>query len=145
MNNRVVCESCDSWESDHCCIGVLHDCKIIVKPMVYDHIAPVIIVVPNEHAPLWKLSEVSVLNMHKATAAVADVFIAQNQFPNFFTGGNINNAKYGLAGVHAHVHIEPRVKEDPAYNTFPAHQNKKMLSPEELNHYKQLWKTYLKL
>jgi diadenosine tetraphosphate (Ap4A) HIT family hydrolase len=145
MSTDIVCESCAPWDSDHCCIGVLYDCKIIVKSMIYDHIAPVIIIVPNEHAPMWKLSEASVLNMHRAVAAVSDVFIAQDQFPNFFTGGNINNAKYGLPGVHAHVHIEPRVKDDPAYNTFPAHLNKKMLLEEELNHYKQLWKKYLNL
>ena len=126
LPNNIVCESCDPWNEDNCCVGLLHNCKIIVKPMVYDHISPVIIVVPLEHSPIWRLSPEAVLDMHKATNAVSEVFLNKGQFPNFFTGGNINNAKYGIDGVHAHVHIEPRVKEDPQYNTFPQHNNKKL-------------------
>lgn len=139
----IVCESCDPWSTDECCVGLLNNCKVIVKPMVYDYIEPVIIVVPIEHAPLWQLSSQALLDMHKTVSQVSAVFVSQGKFPNFFTGGNINNAKYGLPGVHAHVHVEPRETEDPAYNTFPAHVNKRFLSGEEIEAYKAKWKVLL--
>ncbi len=113
--------------------------------MVYDYISPVIIVVPLEHQPIWQLSEKTALNLNKAVRQVAEVFIRQGKFPNFFTGGNINNAKYGLSGVHAHVHIEPREMGDPSYPTFPAHANKRMLTKSELDAVKQEWKILLNL
>ncbi len=141
----IICESCDPWAQDPCCVGVLHDCKIIIKPMVYDHMAPIIIIVPLEHKPIWELNTASIMNLHLAMKDVCNILIQRGQFPNLFTGGNINNAKYGLQGVHAHIHIEPRVKEDPAYNTFPQHTNKRMLSNDEIDVLKQEWKLLLKL
>lgn len=141
----VLCESCESADKDTCCIGIYNNCKIIIKPMVYDYIEPIIIIVPmREHAPIWELSPEAIIELNKTTSLVAKIFIDKfDMFPNFFTGGNINNAKYGLQGVHAHIHIEPRVKGDPDYNTFPGHKNKRFLSEEEINRYKQQWKSLI--
>ena len=145
-DHKIICESCDPWEKDVCCAGIKYGCKIIIKPMIYDNMPVVIIIVPEkEHKPFWELSEISVLNMHKVVQEVSNVLINRGQFPNFFTGGNINYAKYGLKGVHAHIHIEARVKEDPAYNTFPTHLNRKMLNPDEIDTLKKEWKLALSL
>jgi diadenosine tetraphosphate (Ap4A) HIT family hydrolase len=143
----IHCEACTPVENDKCCVGVLHNCKIVVKPSVYDYISPTIIVSPlYEHKPYWELSSSAVLDMHAASSAVAQVFLKKlGLFPNFFVGGNINNAKYGLQGVHAHVHIEPRTRDDPNYMTVPAHQNRRNLSDEEIEKLKAQWKQYLGL
>jgi diadenosine tetraphosphate (Ap4A) HIT family hydrolase len=141
----IICESCEPPSKDECCVGVLHNCKIVIKPMVYAYIVPVIIVVPFEHRPVWKLSPESNNNMHKVVGLVSDVFTNKGLFVNFFTGGNINNAKYGLDGVHAHVHIEPRSIEDPAYNTFPAHLEKRMLTKAEIRDYVHEWRKLLNI
>lgn len=143
---KIVCESCDPPEKDHCCIGVLNHCKVVVKPMVYDHMPIVIIVTPLEHNPYWKLSPEAASNLHKTASTVASIFYDKfDLFPNFFTGGNINNAKYGLPGVHAHIHIEARSRSDPDYNTFPTHKNKRMLTKDEIESFKAEWRTYLNL
>jgi diadenosine tetraphosphate (Ap4A) HIT family hydrolase len=115
--------------------------------VAYDYIPFIIIVSPtHEHNPLWKLNPQTQEDLQSAVSAVADIIFTEFQlFPNFFTGGNIANAKYGVTGVHAHVHIEPRTAEDPEYNTFPGHRNKRMLSEAELAELKAKWQALLKL
>lgn len=142
----VICESCTHWKDDNCCIGVYNNCKVIVKPMNYDYMPFVIIVVPmHQHCPLWELEEGARKDLDDTVSKVAKIMVRSfdDLFPNFFTGGNINNSKYGLRGVHAHVHIEARKKGDPDYNTFPGHKNKHMLTDEELTDLKDIWKKHL--
>jgi diadenosine tetraphosphate (Ap4A) HIT family hydrolase len=106
----------------------------------------VIIVVSPEHKPIWQLSSDISDKMTKSVNTVSTVIHNKyNLFPNYFTGGNIANGKYGLLGVHAHVHIEPRNINDPEYNTFPGHRNKKFHTDEELSALKLQWKLYLNI
>jgi len=137
------CESCAVPAADRCCIGVYRNCKVIVKPVIYSHIAPVIIVAPCEHAPIWRLSPTAHADLQAVLALVAEAFVRDGKFPNFFTGGNIANAAWGLDGVHAHVHVEPRVADDPAYGTFPAHAGKRALTAAEIETYKDEWRIRL--
>jgi diadenosine tetraphosphate (Ap4A) HIT family hydrolase len=49
-----------------------------------------------------------------------------------FIGGNVAYSRFGYCGVHAHVHVEPREQEDPAWQTFSAHQNRRNLTEAEI-------------
>lgn len=149
-------ESCAPASAIRFCFGVLHGCKVSVKPVAYDFCSRIVIVTAPEHGPLFTISDNA---RNKLMEAAADVGKVINQdlarelsehslsevstfFPNFFIGGNIAFSRYGFCGVHAHVHVEPRESEDPAWNTFPAHTNKRDLTDEE---FKTTQSLYVKL
>ena len=141
----VKCESCESFLTDKACVGLYRNCKVIIKPMNYDYMPIVIVVVPmHRHCPIWQLSDKEHNDLNVIVSTIATIMYDElDMFPNFFTGGNINNGKYGLKGVHAHVHIEARIKSDPEYNTFPGHKNKKLLTQSEIDEHIKSWKLYL--